>query len=165
MVELMVAVLASSILAASLATHLGETFKLTSAGQKQLFAASIGQQLVDVTRNTDYTKLCTLVGGNYTFNVNDINGGNPLTTRALMMDIDSTSIGWSPEAIKNKFPERLHDNSPTVTESISNAGWGTDSSGQPAGLRIDILVQWNEQNMVKTYSMTTYISRHGIHNY
>jgi|GEM_PF-4520652 len=165
MVELLVAVLASSILAASLASHLSETFKLTSSGQKQLFAAAIAQQLVDITRNTDYSELCGLVGNTYSFNVNDTNPGNRITKRALMMDIDSTTHLWSQESIDNMFPEELHDSSPTVQETIANAGWGTDSSGEPAGLRVDILIRWDEQRMTKQYSMTTYISRHGIHNY
>lgn len=165
MLELLVAVLASSILAATLASHLGETFKMTSAGQHQLYAAAIAQELVDVTRNTNYTTLCSLQGNTYSFNVNELNPGNPLTTRALMMEADSTSFGWSPEAIDNKFPDRLHDNSSAVTETITNAGWGNDSSGQPAGLKVDIVVRWNEQNMVKQYAMTTYISRQGIHNW
>lgn len=160
LVELLVAVFISSLLAAALAENMSETLRLTSSGQNQIIAAAIGQELVDNARNTSYASLCTMAGNTYTLNVNSSNSGNPVSSRPLMMDL--TGLDWTQDAENNQFDG-------TVSETLSNAGWGnyTDPilGSIPNGIRVDILINWNERQMPKTYSLSTYISRNGIHNY
>lgn len=164
LVELLVAVFISSLLAAALAENMSETLRLTNSGQNQIIAAAIGQELVDNARNTSYAQgnpnLCGMIGNTYTLNVNSSNAGNPVSSRPLMMDL--TSLDWSQDAENNKFTG-------TVTESLSNANWGSFTDpilgSIPNGIRVDITVTWNEVRMPKTYSLSTFISRNGIHNY
>lgn len=166
LVELLVAVFISTLLAAALAENMSQTLKLTNSGQNQIIAAAIGQELVDNARNTTYfhpdasvPNLCHMLG-NHTLEVNEANTStSPVASRPLMLDL--TNLDWSQDADDNQFVG-------TVTETISDAGWGsyTDPTlgAIPNGIRVDILVSWNERNMPKTYSLTTYISRNGIHN-
>lgn len=159
LVELLVAVFISSLLAAALAENMSQTLKLTSSGQNQIVAAAIGQELIDNARNTDYAVLSGLVGNTYTLNINSSNSGSPVNTRPLMLDL--TNLDWSTDAENNKFVG-------TVTEMLTNAGWGsyTDATGAvlPNGVKVDITVNWTEIKMNKTYTVSTFISRNGIHN-
>lgn len=166
LVELLVAVFISSLLAAALAENMSETFRLTSSGQNQIIAAAIGQELVDNARNTTYfhqdasvPNLCHMLGS-HSLQVNQANSStSPVNTRPLMLDL--TNLDWTDDADDNKFVG-------TVQEVISDAGWGSyvdPALGPiPNGMRVDITVSWAERNMNKTYSLTTFISRNGIHN-
>lgn len=160
LVELLVAVFISSLLAAALAENMSETLRLTNCGQNQIIAAAIGQELVDNARNTSYSSLCNMIGQTYTLNVNSSNSGNPVSSRPLMLDL--TSLDWTQDAENNKF-------SGTVSESLSDAGWGSYADpilgNIPNGIKVDITISWTEVQMPKTYSLSTFISRNGIHNY
>jgi type II secretory pathway pseudopilin PulG len=151
--EMLVAVLVSSILAAALIGNISETYRLSSAGQNQVLASAIAQEVIDNTRNTQYDTLDGYKAGSpFTLIVHKKSSSDvfpAIYPRPLLMN--TVDMVWTSPALDNMWE-------PTVTESVAD--------GPVVGetLRVTVTVVWVENGLSRNYTMSTIVSRGGIHN-
>ena len=74
--------------------------------------------------------------------------GPVLNPRPVLLDL--VSLDWTPAGRANKFQG-------TVTETITDGPY-TDT------LRVTVVSNWQEGTQNRSYSLSTLISRYGIHN-
>lgn len=150
LLELIMAIAASGVLAAALVGNMADTQRLSNAGQNQILAAAIAQEQIDSARNITYQSLLGMKGS-YTLLVNKEGSGEVgpiLNPRPLLLDL--VSLDWTAAGKANKFAG-------TVIETIADGPY-TDT------LRVTVVSNWKEGTQNRSYSLSTLISRYGIHN-
>jgi hypothetical protein len=140
MVELIIALATSSLLAAALVSSMAESQRLSDYGQNLIVATAIAQGQVDSTRNTPYNSLAASTGA-HELKVRPSSPTGSLipvvAPRPLLLD-------------SAKFEGR-------VFETIA-AGPYIDT------LRVTILITWVEGPATRNYSLTTLVAKNGINN-
>lgn len=162
MLELLMSIAVSSMLAAALVSNLAQTESFSNAGQNQLLAACIAQEMIDNARNTSYSDLVDNIG-THEMVVNRVSDEScpDVLPRALLMD--EVDLDFTTESKRNAFWG-------TAVESIEYL-----DAGDPNVLRITVEVSWKEAgNTKKNYVngsngtnaavLSTLVSKNGIHN-
>ena len=140
MVELLMALSASTLLAAALVSSMAESERLSDVGQNLIVATTIAQGQIDSTRNTPYNSLAANTG-NHELRVTASSPTGSLipvvSPRPLLLD-------------SAKFYGR-------VFETIASGPY-TDT------LQVTITINWTEGSATRTYSLTTLVAKNGINN-
>jgi len=140
MVELLIALATSTLLAAALVSSMAESERLSNVGQNLIVATTMAQGQIDSTRNTPYNSLAANVG-NHELKVKPSSPTGSLipvvSPRPLLLD-------------SAKFDGRIF-------ETIA-AGPYTDT------LQVTITINWTEGLASRTYSLTTLVAKNGINN-
>jgi len=140
MVELLIALVASTLLSAALVSSMAESERLSDVGQNLVVATTMAQGQIDSTRNTPYFSLGANVG-NHELKVKASSASGSLipvvAPRPLLLD-------------SAKFEGR-------VFETIA-AGPYTDT------LQVTITINWTEGQATRSYSLTTLVAKNGINN-
>jgi hypothetical protein len=140
MVELLLAIATSSLLAAALVSNMAESQRLSDYGQNQIMASTIAQEQIDSTRNTPYNSLAANLGQ---FELK----ATPSSTSGALVPI----IAPRPLLLdSSKFAGR-------VFERIE-LGPYQDT------LKVTITINWQEGNSNKNYSLSTLVAKNGINN-
>lgn len=183
MIELIMAIAVSSMLAAALVGVMADTERLSTAGQNQIVAAAVAQELIDNIRNTLYgtpTQTGSLIYGaqpgsstTYTMLLNMRTASDsapPAVPRPLLFDL--LDYDWRTPAEKadgasqincqasNQF--QLLGSDATVTETVTNNGGSNLLNGTAT---VTITVTWSEGQAQKKYTVSTLVSQSGIHIY
>jgi type II secretory pathway pseudopilin PulG len=151
LLELLVAIGVSGIIAAALASNLAAIQRFANKGQSNILAANIAQQIIDSARNTSFTNLNSQMG-TYVMLVNkDVlsQTGPAINPRPLL--IDNTTSTWSDATNQNRF-------APSVTEIISNG------PNYPRDISVEVRIDWEEDNATKHYWLKTLVTENGINN-
>ncbi len=153
MVELILALAATGVLTTAVVANMAELQRFSVAGQNNLLAAALGQELIDNARNARFDKLQGMVAGSpFTLLVNkNMSGqtGPAIVPRPMMLDL--VGLEWSQPAANNRFEG-------TVTCWVAPDPIYVDL------LRIKVEVAWSENTRLRKYQLETLISPHGIHN-
>lgn len=163
LVELLVAVVISSMFAASLAASMADSTRMSSSSQNQVLAANIAQELIDNARNTPFATLANYCSSTpYTLLVNKTGSsqtGPVILPRPLLLDMSSHT--WTADSQRNLFRG-------TVTELVQglDTGFSTTTANPPPYIRVTITINWIDGSTTgqKNYTLSTIISEHGIHN-
>lgn len=157
LVELVVALGAISFVMLAAMQAWSQVYKMSSAGQNQMLAAHMAQEILDGARNQRYSTLAQYAGTTHELLVNRtgaIQSSSPLNPRPLMLDFENlnyknyTTDGASVKG--NSFHGTVH-------ETITDAGNGT--------LRVAVQIKWPSENgRSRQLEMSTLISQYGIHN-
>lgn len=157
LVELVVALGAISFVMLAAMQAWSQVYRMSTAGQNQMLAAHMAQEILDSARNQRYSTLAQYAGTTHELLVNRtgaIQSSSPLNPRPLMLDLENLSY-------KNYTAdgEKVRGNSfhGTVHETITDAGNGT--------LKVAVQVSWPSENgRPRQLEMSTLISQYGIHN-
>lgn len=165
MIELIMAMAASGMLAGALASNIAETERFSSSGQNQILAMSIVQEQIDNARNTSYDSLASWAGS-HALRVNSSDpeyggcpaascaGGCRLNPRPLQVDMNN--LDWSTVEVTstNRQQNLFHG---TVNERIE-PGPNMDT------VRVTVEAVWQEGKATKRYSLSTLVAKNGINN-
>jgi type II secretory pathway pseudopilin PulG len=165
MIELIMALAASGVLATALASNLAETERFSSSGQNQILAMSIVQEQIDNARNTSYDSLASCAGS-HSLLVNssdpDYSGCHSPTCAGACrlnprpLQLDTNSLQWSTvEATSTNGRQNLFRG--TVNERVE-PGPNLDT------VKVTVEAVWNEANAVKRYDLSTLVAKNGINN-
>lgn len=157
LVELVVALGATSFVMLAAMQAWSQVFKMSTAGQNQVIAAHIAQEILDSARNQRYSTLAQYVGTTHELLVNRtgaVQPSSPLSPRPLMLDFENLNYKNYSVDGGSVRGNSFHG---TVRETISDAGNGT--------LRVAVNISWPSENgRSRELNMSTLISQYGIHN-
>jgi hypothetical protein len=159
MLELLIALATSSALAATLVQNLAETQRFSSAGQDNVMAFAIAQEIIDMTRNMPFGSLGSdTEAKHYNLVVNRLTVGDPVGdapfVHPLLIDVTNPNQNWSQQARDNYF-----DGIASVDVTPKDV-----LAGVCLSKRVKVTVQWPSVNPVHSYVMYTLVSQNGIHN-
>lgn len=145
MVELMVAVLVSSVMMGALVNTMAMSHRLTTAASSQVIATAIAQEVIDSCRTRSFDDLQS-TPGLHTLTVQ----GNAISCpaflpRPLLIDTD---LRWDDRTQGNQFRG-------TVTATVTNI----DANNS----MVNVLVSWRQGTGTLTSTLASRISRNGIH--
>ena len=163
LIELIVAIAMSGLLAVVLGTSLSANLSFSSGAQNQLIAADIAQELVD--RFRDYPgqilpSTTWIPDGTYPVHVDSddgviVNPNFPAAVSPLIFDV--TNLTFQTLTLSSRFR--------SGTASTINVALVTlpNGSSPPTDRSITITVQWQEKTALRTYTLTTIVDQWGIH--
>jgi hypothetical protein len=160
MLEMLIALATSSALAAALVSNLAETQRFSSAGQDNVMAFAVAQEIVDMARNMPFGSLGS-VGGpmHYNLAVNRLSASDPVGdapfVHPLLIDVTNPNQTWSDAARSNLFE---------ALASIDVTPKDFAADGTCLSKRVKVTVQWPSVAPTHSYVMYTLVSQNGIHN-
>jgi type II secretory pathway pseudopilin PulG len=160
MLELLIAIATSSALAAALVSNLAETQRFSTAGQENVMAFAVAQEIIDMTRNMPFGSLGDDLGPKtYNFVINRLSPadptGDPPFNNALLVDKTDPNHRWSEAAEANLFDA-------TASLTVTPLEF---ANGQAITKQLKVLIKWpaNAESQHK-YELYTVVSQNGIHN-
>jgi len=141
MVELLIAIATSSMLAAALVGSMAESERLSSFGQNEILVAAIAQEQIDSTRNTPYDYLDSKKGLTYELKV------------APSSAYGTTDQRFAPRELlldSSKFQGRVY-------EKIESGPYANT-------LKVTITINWQEGQSTRSYVLSTLIAKNGINS-
>ena len=168
MIELILALATSGMLAAALALNIAETERFSSAGQNQILAMAIVQEQLDNARNTSYDDLASWAG-THVLKVNNpdptyvgcpapsCGGVCKLNSRPLQVDM--VNLDWL-EMDPTPGGGKQNVFRGTVTEKV------IPPPASPFAQTIQVIVEavWQEGSNTRRYRLETLVSKNGINN-
>lgn len=170
MIEMLLAIATSSVLAAALVANLADTERLATSGQNQIIAAAIAQELIDNTRNAMYDSLAPGTYNDFLLNrTGSGQSGGSLNPRPLLLDLVNQNYGvvnpFNPHGVLQPYTNLFQG---TVSQKIIDNG----SSGRLAHTKtVVVTVSWNEGGRTneggstKSLTLSTLVAFNGIHNW
>lgn len=170
MIEMLLAIATSTMLAAALVANLADTERLASAGQNQIIATAVAQELIDNTRNAMYD---SLIPGTYEdFLVNRTASGqcgNSLNPRPLLLDLVNQNYSFvNPSNEPGVLQQYTNVFQGKVTQQIIDNG----AAGALGNTKtVVVTVTWNEGGAsgeggsTKSLTLSTLVAFNGIHNW
>ena len=157
LVELVVAIGATSFVMLGATQAYSQIFKMSTGGQNQVIAAHMAQEILDSARNQRYSTLSQYAGTSHDLLVNRTGSeqsASPLNPRPLMLDLQNLNYKNYTSDGANVRGNSFHG---TVRETITDAGNGT--------LKVAVRIAWpSESGHERELNMSTLISQYGIHN-
>lgn len=165
MIELIMAIAASSMLAAALVASLADTQRFSVAGQNQIIAVALAHQQIDNARNSLYA---SLIPGTYQLLVNRTLPGQTgvlgINPRPLLADLVNLNFSYQDPTQPSQMKNYTNLFPGTVSETI------VENTGSLAKTKtVTVTVRWQEgttnASVWKQYSVSTLIAEYGLHTY
>ncbi|GEM_PF-3285720 len=163
MIELIMAIAVSSMLAAAMVGAMADTSRLSTSGQNQIIASALAQEQIDNIRNTQYNDLTPLAGQTFTLLVNRSASGQsgPAQVNPRPLLIDAINLDWRTPAevsagVSQTSPQALSEFNGTVTETVENSQY-------PNAVLVTVEVDWQEGTSARKYVVSTLVTKYGIH--
>lgn len=164
LVELMVAILVSSIMGTAIVNSMSDSMRVTTKAQNQVIATAIAQQVIDACRNRPFDDLVTQGGSNGCLGMNQSLVVNGTTTgtypaifpRPLIMTTDDPGATYHSEATGNRFQG-------TAIADVVTVGDQDPDTGRFNTANVSVTVRWNEGGTgQRRYRMSANITRFGL---
>ena len=164
LVEAMVAVLVSSIIAAALASMYMQTRRVSNMSQGELIATAVAQECVDHLRVMNYSAISAVTPSTHYASLTTA-GADALFPRALLTDatLDYTNMGNSSvvNGQQSVFRSINPDNGnrdDTIKIELSNGVFGSTPC-----VRAVVTVQWlDTSGAPRSYRLTSFLTENGL---
>lgn len=164
-VELLVAILVSSIMGAAVVNSMSDSLRVTTKAQNQVIATAIAQQVIDACRNRPFDDLVTVGGANGCLGMNQslvVNGTASSTypaifPRPLIMRTDDNAATYHNESSGNRFQG-------TAIADVATVGDVDPDTGRYNTANVAVTIRWNEGGSTgqRRYRMSANITRFGL---
>jgi len=168
MIELILALATSGMLAAALALNIAETERFSSSGQNQILAMSIVQEQIDNARNTSYDDLASWAG-THVLKVNNPDPnyagcpapscGGVCRLNSRPLQVDMVTLDWL-EMDPSAGGSKQNVFRGTVTEKVIPP----PASPFPKTIQVVVEAVWQEGSSTRRYRLETLVSKNGINN-
>jgi type II secretory pathway pseudopilin PulG len=159
LVEVIVAVAMTGILAVMMGTSLAQLMATSTLSENQLKAGEVAQELLDRIRRTPYG-LISATTNNYTVQMYSDdgvvpNGVLPFQTTPLLCDVSQYT--WSNASLANRFRGPGPNGYATASASLQ------PYSAAHSATQATITVTWAENQSVRSFVLESVISNGGMH--
>lgn len=164
LVELMVAILVSSIMGTAIVNGMSDSLRVSTKAQNQVIATAIAQQVIDACRNRPFDDLVTQGGENGCLGMNQslvVNGSSNATCpaifpRPLIMTTDDEGAIYHGESTGNRFQG-------TAVADVTTVGDQDPDTGRFNTANVAVTVRWSEGGTgQRRYRMSANITRFGL---
>lgn len=164
LVELMVAIMVSSIMGTAIVNSMSDSLRVTTKAQNQVMATAIAQQVIDACRNRPFDDLVTQGGEHGCLGMNQnlvVNGATEATypaifPRPLIMTTDDAGAVYHNESTGNRFQG-------TAIADVTTVGEPDPDTGRYNTANVAVTVRWNEGGSAqRRYRMSANITRFGL---